>query len=134
MANLLEATGTVLEEVRIESLREITFYAVAKLRTGEHTVEVDARPSDAIALALYKHSPIYVADEIIEKAGETVPEEYRTIPLGKGLSRIVSEIDEKIQQATCKLQEAKTGEAKRAEEEQMEARQKLFASLFGQVD
>lgn len=134
IANLLGATGAVLEEVRVETLREITFYAIAKLRSGERTWEVDARPSDAIALALHMHSPIYVADEIMEKAGATVPEAYRTTPLGKGLTKIGSEIDEKMQEAERKLQEAKTSGANRAEEEQMEARQKLFASLFGEAD
>lgn len=128
-ANLLHAAGAVLEEVRVESIREFTFYAVAKLRTGDRTVEVDARPSDAIALALYKGCPIYVADEVMDKAGETVPEAYTAMPLGKGLSQIGSEIEEKLQEVERKFQEAKAA-AERPEKEQ-EARQQLFAFLFG---
>lgn len=131
MANLLDATGMVLEEVRVESLREITFYAVAKLRSGANTWEVDARPSDAIALALHKGSPIYVAEEIMAKIGEAVPEAYRTSASGKGLEQISSELVEKRQEQERKLQEAKSRATEQTPEEQMEARQKLLVSVFG---
>lgn len=132
MANLLDATGMTLEEVRVESLQEITFYAVAKLRSGEHTWEVDARPSDAIALALHKRSPIYVADDVMNRAGEAVPEAYRTGAMGKGMEKISSELDEKCKEEERKLQEAKVSVTNRSPEEQTEARQKLLTSLFGE--
>jgi len=52
IASLLDAANVQLEEVRVEALKDEVFYAVAKLRQGETLREVDARPSDAIALAL----------------------------------------------------------------------------------
>src|SRR5207237_9066485 len=52
MASLLSAAGVNLESVQIASLREETFYATVKLRNGQNVAEVDARPSDAVALAL----------------------------------------------------------------------------------
>jgi bifunctional DNase/RNase len=58
IANLLEALGAELEEVRVEALRENTFYGVAKMRIGDQVKEVDARSSDALALATSTGSPI----------------------------------------------------------------------------
>jgi RNA polymerase sigma factor (sigma-70 family) len=74
VANILTATGAQLEEVRIEILKDDTFYAIAKLRNGDNVQEIDARPSDALALALQTGSPIYVAEEVMEQAGAAIPE------------------------------------------------------------
>ena len=49
-------------------LKENTFYATIHLRSGGHVRAVDARPSDAIALALRTRSPIYVEDAVIQSA------------------------------------------------------------------
>jgi hypothetical protein len=69
MATLLQATGSKLEEVRIEALRENTYYAVIRLRIGKKLREIDARPSDALALALRTGSPIFIAEEVLAEAG-----------------------------------------------------------------
>lgn len=74
MVNLLHAANIVLEEVRIESLTAEVFYATASFRNGEQTIELDARPSDALALAALLNRPITVAEEVMEKAGFPVPE------------------------------------------------------------
>ncbi len=68
MLNLLQATKSELIEVRIEALREEIFYAILKIRSGKEMREVDARPSDALALAVLAKCPIYAAEEVIEKA------------------------------------------------------------------
>jgi bifunctional DNase/RNase len=52
----------------ITELKDDTFLAVLWLRQGEETVIVDARPSDAIALALRSDCPIYVAEEVMQTA------------------------------------------------------------------
>jgi RNA polymerase sigma factor (sigma-70 family) len=74
VSSLLQAAGAKLEEVRIESLQEEVFYAVAKLRRGKTVRELDARPSDALALAVHTGSPIYIAEEIMGQAGMDYPE------------------------------------------------------------
>ena len=90
MASVLEAVGGELEEVRVEELKGDTFYAVAKVRSGDRVREVDARPSDTIGLAVLTGSPIYVADEVMEKAGQDVSEELAGAkPRGKGIDDIV---------------------------------------------
>lgn len=68
MLNLLQATKSELIEVRIEALKEEIFYAIIKIRSGKETQEIDARPSDALALAALAKCPIYAAEEVIERA------------------------------------------------------------------
>ena len=84
-ANILKATGAQLEEVRIEALKDEIFYAVAKVRSGDSVQEIDARSSDALALAVQMGSPIYIAEEVMKKASVPVPEgetiEAFTMPL-----------------------------------------------------
>ena len=68
MLNLLQATKSELVEVRIEALKDEIFYAIIKIRSGKETQEIDARPSDALALAVLAKCPIYAAEEVIAKA------------------------------------------------------------------
>jgi len=68
-ANLIEATGAQLERVDVTELRDGTFYAMIRLVRPDGTVaEVDARPSDAIAIATAMKRPIFVAEEVLEEA------------------------------------------------------------------
>jgi bifunctional DNase/RNase len=72
LRDLLGATGNELIEVRITEVREGVFYALLVLASG---VEVSARPSDSIALALRTGSKIVCADDVLDEAGLEVPEE-----------------------------------------------------------
>lgn len=69
-ASLLDAAGGRLREVRIDRLVDTVFYATAFIETAEGSRTVDARPSDAINLALIAGAPILVAAEILDSAGE----------------------------------------------------------------
>jgi uncharacterized protein len=71
LAKVLEAAGASVERVAVNSLREETFYATIVLATGNGTKEVDARPSDALNLALRVDAPIYVAADVMEKSAFT---------------------------------------------------------------
>lgn len=73
VASMLEATGATLEEVRIETLKDDIFYATVRIRSGDMLREIDARPSDAIALAVVANTPIFVADEIFDACGTAIP-------------------------------------------------------------
>jgi len=66
--NLIHNLNAALERVVISELRDETFYAVLWLKQGEETLMVDARPSDAIALALRFDCPIYVAEKVMDTA------------------------------------------------------------------
>jgi bifunctional DNase/RNase len=72
MKELIGATGNELTEVRITEMRDGVFYAVLVLGSG---VEVGARPSDSIALALRTGSRIVCAEDVLDEAGLEVPEE-----------------------------------------------------------
>ena len=68
MAKLLEAAAARVERVVVNSLRENTFYATIVLATPGGEQEVDARPSDALNLALRVGAPIFVDDPVMESA------------------------------------------------------------------
>jgi bifunctional DNase/RNase len=78
MAQLLEAGGLSLERVIIHTIEDSTFRAVLKLSHGDgdgDTVELDARPSDAIALALRTGSGIWMLEEVVADASIPVDAE-----------------------------------------------------------
>ena len=68
MKNLLETVGIKVSRIIVNDLRENTYYAIIDLRGNGDKKEVDARPSDAIALALRMHAPIFVDEEVMRKA------------------------------------------------------------------
>jgi bifunctional DNase/RNase len=72
LKDVLDATGNLLTEVRITEVNDGIFYATLVLSSG---VEVSARPSDSIALALRTGSRIVCAEEILDDAGIAVPDE-----------------------------------------------------------
>lgn len=65
--SIIENLGWTLTEVNITELKEGTFYA--NLYFEEHGVEIDARPSDAIAIALRLQAPIYINADILDEIG-----------------------------------------------------------------
>jgi RNA polymerase sigma factor (sigma-70 family) len=130
MASLLETSGVKLEGVQVSALKEETFYAVARLRNGDKTVEIDARPSDAIALALQTDSPIYVVEEVFEQAGIDVSEEMEQAPqLGRGLDTLMQEIEGKMKGAEKTEQELAEAQETEAKREKMS--QEIKDLLFG---
>ncbi|MBT4496406.1 MAG: sigma-70 family RNA polymerase sigma factor [Gemmatimonadetes bacterium] len=94
-ANILEAVGAELEEVRIEKLEKDIFYAVAKVRSGDEVRELDARPSDAMGVAVLAGSPIYVTDQVWEKCGRELSDE-EMAQLGHGLEQMAEAYDKKV--------------------------------------
>jgi bifunctional DNase/RNase len=72
MKSIVEETGNELVEDRITDMKDGVFYAVLVFGSG---VEVSARPSDSIALALRTGTKIVCDEEVLETAGLAVPEE-----------------------------------------------------------
>jgi RNA polymerase sigma factor (sigma-70 family) len=66
MFRVLGVADIAVERVVVTALRDEIFYAVLALRIGGQLHEVDARPSDAIALALYAGAPVFVSPEMLE--------------------------------------------------------------------
>ncbi|ARV61164.1 hypothetical protein BZZ01_23390 [Nostocales cyanobacterium HT-58-2] len=68
IVNILEAWNMVVEKIIIHSLQKDTFYASLIVKQGDVKKEIDARPSDAIAIALRTNTPIWVMEEVIADA------------------------------------------------------------------
>jgi bifunctional DNase/RNase len=96
--------------------------------------EIDARPSDAIALAVRMNCPIYVAEEVMANAGAVVPATLRNMPLRKGLETLAQYLAHQRQANEQKLQERKEQEATQSQLAHQEAHQKLLAHLFGREE
>ena len=76
IVNTIQSLGAEMDSVVISSLKDHTYFASLKLKVGDGLVEVDARPSDAIAVAVTSNPslPIFVDEAVLEGAGLlTVP-------------------------------------------------------------
>lgn len=104
VASILEAFGAHLEEARIEALKDSVFYGVARLRAGDQIKEIDARPSDVLALAVRTGSPILVSEEVMDKAGkEMTSEEREAYTSGEGAAAILKEFEEMMKKIKSQL-------------------------------
>jgi hypothetical protein len=74
MARLVEASGARVERVSVHTLREKTFYATVSVRGREGVTEVDARPSDALNLAVRVAAPIFVDPDVMGTTGMAAAE------------------------------------------------------------
>jgi uncharacterized protein len=68
LLSVIDETGSELTRIEITKLAEGTFFALMYLERDGETLEIDARPSDAIAVALRAGAPIFVADDVLAKA------------------------------------------------------------------
>jgi len=75
MVNIMSAWDMALERVIVQSLQDNTFYAVLTVRQGDEKKDIDARPSDAIALAIRTGTPIWVMEEVIADASIPVDQD-----------------------------------------------------------
>jgi bifunctional DNase/RNase len=73
LRNIIEDLQGTVERVVISDLKDSTFYAVIHLRVRDEAVLVDARPSDAIALALRTRAPIFAEEHVIDQAKHVEP-------------------------------------------------------------
>ncbi len=69
LRSVIATLGATVSHVVVSDLNNDTFYAKIVLQQNGTTMEVDSRPSDAIALAVRAQAPIYVEDAVMEKAG-----------------------------------------------------------------
>ena len=75
MKDLIEATGTKVTRVVIADYNNEIYYAQVILDIAEEERAIDARPSDAIALAVRIKTPIFVAEQVLEQRGMQFPEQ-----------------------------------------------------------
>src|SRR5262245_40123633 len=68
LRNVIQDLNAAVQRVVVSDLQENTFYALIYLTVNGETVAIDARPSDAIALALRTRAPIFVEEKVIDNA------------------------------------------------------------------
>ena len=67
MASVIESSAASCRTSIISELREHTYFAKLRIRQDGELIEVDCRPSDAIALAVTAKVPIYVAEDVLDE-------------------------------------------------------------------
>ena len=67
VASVIDSMGGDLQDIYISELRDHTYFAKLRIRLNGEMVEVDSRPSDAIALAVTAKVPIYVAEDVLDE-------------------------------------------------------------------
>jgi hypothetical protein len=90
LRNVIQDLKGTVQKIVVSDLQENTFFALIYLVVNGETVAVDARPSDAIALALRAHAPIFVEEKVIDhaKTSDLVPEKGETERLQKWLESL----------------------------------------------
>ncbi len=109
LKQMIDNLGATIIEIIVDELRENTFYAKIIIEVSGLTNEVDARPSDAIALAVRARSPIYVAESVMEAAafipseeteGEVVqPEQHEQQDVPKTKEARLAALQDKLRKA-----------------------------------
>jgi bifunctional DNase/RNase len=66
---VIDHMNASVSHIKVNNLRNDTFYAEIVVEQNGRTLTIDSRPSDAIALAVRVNVPIYVAEEVMDKAG-----------------------------------------------------------------
>ena len=69
LASAIELMGGELQDIFISELRDHTYFAKLRIKHEGEIIEVDSRPSDAIAVAVTVDIPIYVAEDVLDEAG-----------------------------------------------------------------
>ena len=70
LSNVIEAMGGQIEQIEINDLAGGTFYARIFIRHNGNVIEVDSRPSDAIALGIATMVPIFVAEHVLREVSD----------------------------------------------------------------
>lgn len=69
LVNAIGALSATVSSVTVTDLRDNTFYATVKLQTGAEELDLDSRPSDAIAIAVRAEAPIFVSSALLSANG-----------------------------------------------------------------
>ena len=94
VTDMLEQLGAQVTRITVTELRENTFYAQITVQLDGSEIEIDSRPSDAIALAIRADAPIFAADDVIEESAiEFEGEEINQEDLEREVSNFRSFLD-----------------------------------------
>ncbi len=127
IARLIDASGASLERVEINELKDDVFYATVHLNINGELRQVDARPSDAIGLAMNTDTPLFVSEQVVEQVGFNIPDKHR--PNKQGIAEIQAWLDELKESDSTHLEGIKATE----EYQQLFDHQKQGAIVIGKI-
>ncbi len=78
--SVLNALGAKIKSILVHDLQNDTFFARIFLTTDGKEIEIDSRPSDAIAIAVRAKVPIYASEEVLDKAGIVFDQSGKPMP------------------------------------------------------
>ena len=90
LGSVIDSLGAALDSIIVSDLKSDTFYAKIILNVDGQQVEIDSRPSDALALAVRTDAPIFAEEAVLDKAGILLDEE-----TGKPIMEDGEEVDTK---------------------------------------
>lgn len=91
LGTVITSLGATVNSIVVNDLSNDTFYARIVLNVNGSTMEIDARPSDALALAVRVRVPIYADESVLEKAGVLLDQEEPALTAGEGRARVNEE-------------------------------------------
>jgi len=118
--NVLDMLECRLMKVEVNDLREGTFYAVIYFERDGMKMKIDSRPSDAIALAIRCSAPIFVAESVMDEAGqifEDIASNDNSAKQGKDKQIKLSTIDRLKQELDLAVKEERFEDAARIRDE-----------------
>jgi bifunctional DNase/RNase len=124
LAHVIEAMGGSLERIVINDLHDATFIATLYIRQDGQVIEIDSRPSDAIALGVAFETPLFVADHVIEQVMRDALDPNQIVISRQGLEARRDELAEEISELREQIDDVETAES---DEESIETlRQRLI--------
>lgn len=90
LSSVIDSLGAAIESIIVSDLKSDTFYAKIILNVDGQQLEIDSRPSDALALAVRTDAPIFAEEAVLDKAGILLDEE-----TGKPIMEESDEVDTK---------------------------------------
>jgi len=93
LSSVITETGYTVERITITKLEDKTYFAEVSLADSTTAMVIDARPSDAIALALRAGAPIYVNEEVLEEAAQSAAQMHEDAEEIEKFKDLMSEID-----------------------------------------
>src|SRR3990172_8408519 len=94
LRSVITSLGATVQRVVVNDLANDTFYARVILSVNGRVLEIDSRPSDAIALAVRVQVPIYAEESVLEKAGVTLDKEGQPVGGGRSAQEPLSKVNE----------------------------------------
>lgn len=91
LGTVISTLGATVKSIIVNDISNDTFFARIILEVNGADTEIDARPSDALALAVRVRVPIFAEESVLEKAGMQMDQEEQALPAGEGRARVNEE-------------------------------------------